>query len=163
VSAIAAGYDTPRRIIAIIKADGTQTVYVDGTAGGTTYSGGAFVSNGILAMGNTGCGGFSGQGNWSGATTGTGKISEIGVATGDNTALVSALDSYLQAKWVYDYDNERGQSRQTMYNRPKPDPRYSSAVPLAQASLRSRSRFREEVSSIGPTRNTSQFRGNDFP
>lgn len=93
-SSISVGYDTPKVIIATITAGGVQTIYVNGTAGTATVTGGAFGTNGIFSIANTGYGGGSGQGDL------RGKISELGCATDAiNSTQVGVLNTNLRAKW----------------------------------------------------------------
>jgi len=96
ISSIAAGYDTPHRTIATIAADGTLSIYVNGTTASSSHTGGAFGTNGTFAVGNTGYGGFLGQGYWHGG------ISEVGVSTdASSPAQVAVLDDYLATKWGF--------------------------------------------------------------
>ncbi len=75
------------RVIGVINSSGVQTLYVDGASFTESTAPGNFSNNGTLDLGRGG--GFY----WAG------PVAECGVATGDNTTFVAALDSYLQTKW----------------------------------------------------------------
>ncbi len=85
-------YDTPRRVIAVYKSNGTNTLYIDGVAGtpGTGASSTNFGTTGTFMVGNIFSAGIEGL---------TGNISEMGVCNADNTANVAALDTFLKNKW----------------------------------------------------------------